>query len=49
MDFRGYELALTSEDEVPIGSLDYLSTKYEVWYLFTKKRYLIKNHNKLLK
>lgn len=30
MDFKGYELANDSEDSVPIGSLDYLSTKYEV-------------------
>ncbi|VVC43664.1 CBS domain,Chloride channel, voltage gated,Chloride channel, core [Cinara cedri] len=29
MDFKGYELTTDSEDVVPIGSLDYLSTKYE--------------------
>lgn len=31
MDFKGYELAADSEEDVvPVGSLDYLSTKYEV-------------------
>lgn len=30
MGSKGYELANDSENAVPIGSLDYLSTKYEV-------------------
>lgn len=34
MDFKGYELANDSDDEVPIGSVDYLSTKYEVRIYF---------------
>lgn len=33
MDFKGYELANDSDDGVPDGSLDYISTKYEVFIL----------------
>jgi hypothetical protein len=32
VEFEGYESTNVSEDNVPIGSLDYLSTKYEVNY-----------------
>lgn len=31
MDFKGYELANDSDDSVPDGSLDHISTKYEVF------------------
>lgn len=30
IDFKGCDLTSDNEDNVPIGSLDYLSTKYEV-------------------
>lgn len=33
MDFKGYELANDSEDSVPDGSLEYISTKYEVFLI----------------
>lgn len=34
MDFKGYDLSNESEEIVPIGSLNHLSTKYEVTNLF---------------
>lgn len=33
VDFKGYELANESENTVPIGSLDFISTKYEVFII----------------
>lgn len=33
VDFEGYESTNDSEDNVPVGSVDYLSTRYEVNYL----------------
>jgi len=33
-DFKGYELTNDSDDTVPIGSVDYLSTKFEVSFYF---------------
>lgn len=33
-DFKGYELANDCDDTVPIGSLDYLFTKFEVGIRF---------------
>jgi len=34
MDFKGYELANDDEDSIPVGSLGYISTKYEVFFFF---------------
>jgi len=39
MDFKGYDLSNEGEDIVPIGSLNHLSTKYEVSSYFILKKY----------
>lgn len=36
MDFKGYELANDSDDSVPDGSLDHISTKFEVFIVKLK-------------
>jgi len=39
MDFKGYNLSNENEDIVPIGSMNYLSTKYEVSIFFILKHF----------
>jgi len=34
IDFKGYDLSDEREEIVPIGSLNHLSTKYEVFFYF---------------
>lgn len=44
MDFKGYSLSNENEEIVPIGCLNYLSTKYEVSiyrYIYFVKKMLI--------
>jgi len=37
IDFKGYGLSNESEENVPVGSLNHLSTKYEVTIYFILK------------
>lgn len=37
IDFKGYDLSNEREEIVPIGSLNHLSTKYEVFIYFVSK------------
>jgi len=45
MNFKGYELSNGNEEIVPIGSLNHLSTKYEVSIYFILKKYFNVNNN----